>query len=1740
MRFISNYAFRRLADNHSPQQKLSGARLGLRPAMLRRVSVLLAFCFLWSLILVPSLSAAVPHSSARQRAGAGMFLLQTQAKKMALLQAHLSRFPYQLYAAQRTRPGQTPVLPPAADLSAPQTLLDEAGRLARTVAPATVASWKQELNTARPAADRVAQLHLWLGEWALAANKQPKQADWHFRAAMHATGTRNALHGRAAYDRALTLFYHGAYADATDAFQALLLPKTALRGYNRRICALWYRQASACASYHEEHAKLGIPEPPSLDPECGAASLAAALRGLGRPSDRKTVLAGCKVTGEGSSLQDLVDAARTLKVTARAVTADDAGLMQLPKPLVAYVERDHFIAVVRADKTGVSYLCSDCGPWPGGQVNLTWKQWHSLDPGLYAVASLPGSGWDKVLAALPAEPSTASAASASRVPAAVALEGAPAVRVASLRLTGLRPSHIQILLPSLRALRGHVFRVAVTPGIICGSTPVDPQDPPDNDCANDTGGEVNLSMGQEDHNPVPDLTVYNPHGPSVMWSRRYQSLRGNGQGYNQGDPAYQCNDFGPGWTQTYNVGVVDSSGGTAAGVKSIFFENGGRDAFIAPAVPSSINPVVHCASQRPGTPMLLDWNYDGSTGGHYTVTFQDRTKWVTGSLIAAINCYPLARIVDRNGHALTFNYGTPASGYAWPLLSSITNEDGTALLTLQRATDGTGNLVSLQDCYRRMVFYHDGLYSNSQVPKPWARSMQLLDRVSQIVPTGTNSTPPDRYVYAYQMVSNSNSSATVAGGYELVPYLHTCSVPSPTGSGVSTYTWNYDPQTGFVSSESDGNGNIHRYTYSDGTHTQVTVTDAAGTVVAQQTYGFNSSMSAGTRTDNAGTVTSSPAYSDPNSWYQPSSVTDGNGKTTQYTHDQFGNMTSQTSPRGTKTVHTYDYSRFALGELVSEQEGSKTATTYAYIEPSGLVQTVNTPQPGTTGTGATVTISYTYDGLGNLLTETTPGNNAVASITTTYNYTTDGSYSQPTAIGQPLTVTDNLGKITHMRWDTQGNMFAATDALGNETDTSFNLVNQPIQTTFPATGQQGTGRASTLNAYLYPGGPLLSVTSYDESGAAIRQVNYASGQEGEARGVSGSDEPVTYTYDALYRLSSLTDGGGHTTRYFYNAAGYLYQTAYPGTGTTSAPLSAGSRDTVTFPAYDGDGHATRRIDGNGVETDYTHNADPESLLTQVHYVYPAGYTGGTVGDVFLAYDQYGRRQGMTDSTGSQSYTYDDGNNPLSGTTAYTGLPAKTLSYGYYPDGSRQMLTTPAGAFSYAYDKVGRMAGLTNPYSEVSSWQYLDNDWISNQTLGNGAITTYTYNALGQQINLASKKADGTSLSELSVPNVSGYDGVGNRAALTANRLTAYNGMTTYQYDAKNQLTQEVSTRNGSYTNAFGYDAVGNLTTFKGQGHTYNADNQDSANSYDGNGNPVVYGSNTLSFDPENRMIVAGNVLTVGYRGDGLRAWKQNSSSRTYFLYDGDTPVCELDGSGNATATNTFSANGLVSRHMGNGSIFYTFDSQGNVAQRLDGSASILSSDLYDAFGNRLSTAGIKDVYGFGAQNGYYTDTETGLQLLDYRYYDPKQGRFLTRDPISYAGGVNLYGYVRNRPTSLVDPSGLRPCDAAEVADCIRRTPTGSKFVSCTIVDLNFILFVVEQPVCHGRPLGPARGPGGGKLPKEQYHPPKFVRRGLDFAYQQCMAKATAELLMHGRHPSAQDVADYALKVAKCEQGRARM
>ena len=164
-------------------------------------------------------------------------------------------------------------------------------------------------------------------------------------------------------------------------------------------------------------------------------------------------------------------------------------------------------------------------------------------------------------------------------------------------------------------------------------------------------------------------------------------------------------------------------------------------------------------------------------------------------------------------------------------------------------------------------------------------------------------------------------------------------------------------------------------------------------------------------------------------------------------------------------------------------------------------------------------------------------------------------------------------------------------------------------------------------------------------------------------------------------------------------------------------------------------------------------------------------------------------------------------------------------------------------------------------------------------------------------------------------------------------------------------------------------------------------------------------------------------MTAGYRADNLRAWKQTAAGRTYYYYDGGVPVLETDATGTVTAQNVFASDGLVARYQG-GWIYYTFDQQGNVTQRLDASGTVLSASTFDSYGMESTSGSPSDPFGYNGRGGYIEDRETGLYYCHNRYFDPSTGRWINRDPIRSKGGLNLYGYAAGQPVNRLDPSGL--------------------------------------------------------------------------------------------------------------------
>jgi RHS repeat-associated protein len=103
-------------------------------------------------------------------------------------------------------------------------------------------------------------------------------------------------------------------------------------------------------------------------------------------------------------------------------------------------------------------------------------------------------------------------------------------------------------------------------------------------------------------------------------------------------------------------------------------------------------------------------------------------------------------------------------------------------------------------------------------------------------------------------------------------------------------------------------------------------------------------------------------------------------------------------------------------------------------------------------------------------------------------------------------------------------------------------------------------------------------------------------------------------------------------------------------------------------------------------------------------------------------------------------------------------------------------------------------------------------------------------------------------------------------------------------------------------------------------------------------------------------------------------------------------------------------------------LFYTRDHLGSVRELIDGSNVVRARYDYDAWGRRTKVSGDKDAdTGF---TGHYQHAASGLILTPFRAYDSNLGRWISEDPVGFELGVNLYGYVDNRPLFYVDPLGL--------------------------------------------------------------------------------------------------------------------
>ena len=170
-------------------------------------------------------------------------------------------------------------------------------------------------------------------------------------------------------------------------------------------------------------------------------------------------------------------------------------------------------------------------------------------------------------------------------------------------------------------------------------------------------------------------------------------------------------------------------------------------------------------------------------------------------------------------------------------------------------------------------------------------------------------------------------------------------------------------------------------------------------------------------------------------------------------------------------------------------------------------------------------------------------------------------------------------------------------------------------------------------------------------------------------------------------------------------------------------------------------------------------------------------------------------------------------------------------------------------------------------------------------------------------------------------------------------------------------------------------------------------------------------------------------MTYGYNAGGLRVWSQASGAiKTFYIFSGSTLVGEVQNGVPAVAY-TWGASGLVSERLlsQNRSLWYAYGPQGETRQLTDSAGAVADTYLYSPYGTLLASTGTDtNPFRYGGQAGYYTDSSnpTGTILCGLRWYNPALGRWLSRDPIGYKGGVNLYEYCASNPVGHLDPFGM--------------------------------------------------------------------------------------------------------------------
>ena len=152
-------------------------------------------------------------------------------------------------------------------------------------------------------------------------------------------------------------------------------------------------------------------------------------------------------------------------------------------------------------------------------------------------------------------------------------------------------------------------------------------------------------------------------------------------------------------------------------------------------------------------------------------------------------------------------------------------------------------------------------------------------------------------------------------------------------------------------------------------------------------------------------------------------------------------------------------------------------------------------------------------------------------------------------------------------------------------------------------------------------------------------------------------------------------------------------------------------------------------------------------------------------------------------------------------------------------------------------------------------------------------------------------------------------------------------------------------------------------------------------------------------------------------------------SATNYLWNfmNDTIAMEKDDAGNTTAVYTNEPDefgGLISQRRNGVTSHYHYDGQHSTRMLTDDAQAVTDTYTYTAFGESVATTGsTENPFRYVGEFGYYFDGDSiGYQVRERRY-GPYVAVWFSTDPY-WLDSRHFYLYVRNRPTRMVDPSGL--------------------------------------------------------------------------------------------------------------------